>query len=246
MTVQSSLIGYCNSNSLYDRIFVSSESGLQVITLSQSFIDRMYDSKRFDTLVRLHALGLFPQLTPEMESEIQAHFDSLPELVLTTPADMPTPDSGLLDFLLNTWILADYEHGQVYGLAQDIISFDRSAQRKLGKFRNFRFLDPYNTRDLEIIVKAWESDFVLYSYKASSPRRRNFEHRQRIKSKLPRKHRGLFRLARRLTRSQEFIDRLTDEQREILTQCFGSPDLFHKLALGSEDYMHRQTLLLQE
>jgi hypothetical protein len=134
MTVQSSLIGYCNSNSFFDRVLVNSESGLQVVGLSQSFIDRMYDSKRFDTLVRLHALGLFPQMTPFFESKIQAHFDSLPELVLTTPADMPTPESGLLDFLLNTWILADYEYGQVYGLAQDIISFDRSAQRKLGQF----------------------------------------------------------------------------------------------------------------
>ena len=206
MTVQSSLIQYCNSNPMFDRILVHSESGLQVISLSQSFIDRMFDSKRFDTLVRLHALGLFPQMTPEFESEIQAHFDNLPDLVLSTQADMPTPDNGLLDFLLSTWILADYNHGQVYGLAQDIIGFDRSAQRKLGQFKNFRFLDPYEIRDFEIIVKVWGSYFVLYSYKPSSPRRRNFEHRQQIKSKLPRKHRGLFRLARRLTRSQEFLD----------------------------------------
>jgi hypothetical protein len=243
MTVQSSLIGYCNSNPFFDRVLVNSESGLQVVGLSQSFLDRMFDSKRFDTLVRLHALGLFPQMTPSFDFEIQAHFDSLPELVLTTPEDMPKPDSGLLDFLLNTWILADYEHGHVYGLAQDIISFDRSAQRKLGQFRNFRFLDPYILRDLEIIVKSWESDFVLYSYKPSSLRQKRFKHRQQIKSKLPRKHRGLFRLARRL-RFQEFLDRLTDEQHDILTKCFGSPDLFHKLANGlMQPCDHKQTIL---
>lgn len=195
--VQSTMEEHDESLAGNDIVIVSSTTdGYYGMRASKSLTLRMLNP-RFDALVRLSALGILPAMDLELERRVEEGFDSAPELSISCPEEMPSRESKVFDFLEGVWLVAEYKEGFVYGTAQDVISFDASARRKLDGFVSFRFLDPYLYEDIARIFDCWHSYHVLYSYKPTNPRRVRFESKQCLKDMLPAGHKGLVRIARR-------------------------------------------------
>lgn len=234
--LQTTLEDFQEEVSIHNPVLVRGEGTYSVLGVSDSLMERMQASEAFNSLVRSSALGLLPGVDNDLLGSIQEQCDSRPTLEVGSQADIPSRDTGLLDMFVDVFLQADYEHGWVFGTAQDILGFDLSARRKLGTFRGYRFLDPYVLRDLRRIIAAYESHAIGYEYGPTSPRRQRFERKQYLKSLLPRSHKGLVRKARRC-RGGAWVDHtLREEAFSSFRERFGrGPSQAEKLKLAREN-----------
>lgn len=131
---------------------------------------------------------------------------------------------------------AEYEHGFVYATIQDILGFDKSAQRKLGQCIDIKPATP----DIIKIVNA--SNRICYSYKETAPRKISYKRRMRIKEKLG-KYRPVYSLTKKssgrkatdlfnkTTKKEVVIEKITAMYPQAffhIEREFGSFDIFYK------------------
>lgn len=124
---------------------------------------------------------------------------------------------------------AIFQYGEVYGVEEDIIGNKKGWIRKLGKYIKVMSLP----KEEEWVIDPYQ---VTYKYYPNAPRVISFRRRKAIKDNLPKKHKNLYRIARKLNKSI-FIDKYKEVESNIRLR--GYKDLEHFWRVCKYSHYHK-------